>query len=227
MIDEPVVRWVGGQPGAQTWARSGAVAVACANLYCRDRLAIAGEPAAVADLLGDVLPRVGPTYRPVGAEELVAEVAERVPSLTVAGRFGWMDVTAPVEAPQGGANWLRADELPQVTALIDEFFPESYAKPGVAGVRRWAGVRGDDGTLLAVAADAWSTADVGILAGVATRAEARGKGLARQVCAFVTNELLTGRDRVSLMVDYGNVGALTAYGKLGFALRPLAAARVT
>jgi len=221
------MRWVAGQPAARTWERPGAVAVACADLYRRDRVAIGGEPAAVARLLGDeVLPAVGPTFRPVGDEDLVVEVVRRLPSLTFEGRFGWMDVTAPVPASTG-ARWLHEDELPQVAALIEEFFPDSWAKPDRAGVQRWAGVRDEDGTLLAIAADAWSTAETGLVAGVATRTDARGRGLAQRVCAFVANELLAGRERVALIVDYWNEPALHAYGKLGFALRPLAAAAVS
>src|SRR5690242_20314841 len=151
MVDDPVIRWVAGQPAARIWERPGALAVSCADLYRRDRIAIAGEPAAVARLLGDeVLPAVGPTFRPVGDEDLVAEVARRLPGLTVEGRFGWMDVTAPVPASTG-AGWLREDEWPQVTALIEEFFPGSWARPGRSGVYRWAGVRDEDGTLLAIA----------------------------------------------------------------------------
>ncbi|MFI5892909.1 GNAT family N-acetyltransferase [Actinoplanes sp. NPDC051513] len=228
MIDFPVVRWAAGQPGATIWERPDAIAVACANLSRRDRLAIHGEPDAVVRLLTDeVLPNIEKTFRPIGDEEVIVAVAERIPALEVAGKFGWMDVTAPVPAAKTGATWLHADELPQVTALLDEAFPDSYAKPRDPGVKRWAGVRGDDGTLLAVAADAWSTAEIGLLAGVATRAEARGRGLARQVCAFVTNELLAGRGRVGLIVDYWNVGALNTYAKLGFALTRIAAARVS
>jgi GNAT superfamily N-acetyltransferase len=227
VIDDPVVRWVAGQPGARIWERPGAVAVARAGVYRRDRLAIAGDPSAVARLLGDeVLAAVGPTFRVVGDEELVTEVARRLPSLAVEARFGWMDVTAPVPAT-AGARWLPEDELPQVQALIEEFFPDSWARPDRPGVSRWAGVRDDHGTLLAVAADAWSTAATGLVAGVVTRADARGRGLARQVCAFVTNELLAGRERVALIVDYWNEPALHAYGKLGFVLRPLAAAAVS
>jgi ribosomal protein S18 acetylase RimI-like enzyme len=227
-IDDPVVRWVAEQPGALIWERPAATAVACADLSRKDRLAIHGEPEAVAALLRDeVLPRVGPTFRPLGGEELVTEVAARVPGMAVAGRFGWMQVTAPVPGPATDASWLPPEALPQVTALIDKVFPDSYARPGGSGVQRWAAIRGADGTLLSVAADAWSTERTGFLAGVATRTDVRGRGLARRVCAFVTNELIAGRDRVALIVDYWNVGALTTYGKLGFDLRRLAAASVS
>ncbi|WP_433385605.1 GNAT family N-acetyltransferase [Actinoplanes sp. CA-142083] len=222
-----VARWAAGQPGARIWERPDAIAVACANLSRRDRLAIHGEPEAVARLLSDeVLANIKNTYRPIGAEEVIVSVAELIPGFEVDGKFGWMDVTAPVPAAKTSATWLHPDELPRVAALIEQAFPDSYAKPGAPGVERWAGIRGDDGTLLAVAADAWSTAEIGLLAGVATRPEARGRGLARQLCAFVTNELLAGRERVGLMVDYWNVGALNTYAKLGFDLKRVAAARL-
>jgi len=198
---------------------------ACPELSRRDRLVVSGDPPEVADLVGEVLPLTGPSFRPMGAENLVDEVVRRVPGLRIAGRFGWMDVTGPVAVDDGGAEprWL-GDDLTEVAALLDEAFPASYARPGGPGVHRWAGLRDDDGRLLAVAADAWSTPAVGFLAGVATRPDARGRGLATALCAFVTNELLAGRSRVALLADYGNVAAVTTYRKLGFDLRPLAAA---
>jgi predicted GNAT family acetyltransferase len=79
--------------------------------------------------------------------------------------------------------------------------------------------------LVAVAAEAWSVPEIGFLAGVATRPQARGRGLAASVCAFVTNELLAGRQRVALVADYWNSAAIATYRRLGFTLRPLGAAR--
>ncbi|GAA0575619.1 hypothetical protein GCM10010172_70450 [Paractinoplanes ferrugineus] len=225
-IDDPLMLWAAEQPGARFWIRSGAMAVACADLCRRDRLAIHGEAAAVATLLRDeVLPDVGPTYRPVGSEQLVVEVAALVPELTVAGRFAWMDVAGQVDRKQAG-RWLFEDELTDVTALIDAYFPKSYARPGGSGVHRWAGIQDSNGTLFAAAADAWTTPAVGFLAGVVTHPSVRGRGLAQAICAYVTNELAAGRTRVALFADYENVAAISAYRKLGFDLRPLAAARL-
>jgi GNAT superfamily N-acetyltransferase len=225
--DDPLLRWAAGQPGARIWERAGAVAVACADLSRRDRLAVSGDPPAVARLLAEVLPAVGPSFRPLGAEELLTEVAGRLPGLEVAGRFAWMDTTEPVPGETTpGVRWLSEPETPEVSALLGEAFPGSYAQPGAPGVRRWAGLRDTGGRLLAVAADAWSTPAVGFLAGVTTRPEVRGRGLASALCAFTTNELLAGRDRVALFADYWNVAALSTYRKLGFALRPVAAAHV-
>ncbi|MEU8242830.1 GNAT family N-acetyltransferase [Actinoplanes missouriensis] len=199
--------------------------VACADLAHWDRLAMAGDPDALAGLVREVLPRVGPSYRPFGAEDLVAAVVERVPELEMSARFGWMETTAPVGGAAPGAGWLTEAEWPEVTALLTESFPDSYAWPGAPGVRRWAGIRDGGGRLLAVAADAWSTAGIGFLAGVATRREARGRGLAAALCGFVTDDLLDGRERVALLADYDNVAAVATYRKLGFLTRPVAAAR--
>ena len=45
-------------------------------------------------------------------------------------------------------------------------------------VRRWAGAGGQDGGLVAVAADAWSAPAVGFMAGVAVDEQAAGVGSA-------------------------------------------------
>ncbi|SNY56414.1 GNAT family N-acetyltransferase [Paractinoplanes atraurantiacus] len=224
--DDPLIIWAADQPGARVFTRPGAVAVVCPDLARHDRMPVHGDPGAVAALLREVLPLAGPTFRPLGDESLMTAVAERLPMIEVAGRFGWMDTaTAPSATAGQQPHWLGSGELPEVTALLDEASPETYARPGGSGVARWAGVRDADGTLLAVAADAWSSGRVGFLAGVATAERARGRGLAAALCAFVTRELLVGRDRVALFVDHWNSAALATYKKLGFALRPVAAAR--
>jgi GNAT superfamily N-acetyltransferase len=224
---DPLIMWAADRPGTRSWIRPGAVAVACPDLSRRDRMPVYGEPAAVAELLREVLPQVGPTFRPLGDEPLLAGVAERVPELPVAGRFAWMETSEPVATPAGRhVRWLDDEDLPAVTALLDDAFPESYARPGAAGVHRWAAVRDDDGRLVTVAADAWSAPRVGFLAGVATRPDMRGRGLAAAVCGFATDELLAGRDRVALFADYWNTAAIATYRRLGFRLRPVAAAHV-
>jgi ribosomal protein S18 acetylase RimI-like enzyme len=225
---DPLIEWAaqGLRPGVRAWVRADAAAVACPDLSCRDRMAVWGSLPAVTELLREALPQVGPTFRPIGDEALIAGLSDAVEQLAMVGRFAWMDVTAPVPASgHGHPHWLGDDAAGEVADLIDAAFPDSYARPGGAGVRRWAGIRDSDGTLLAVAADAWSVPEVGFLAGVATRPDARGRGLAASVCSFVTNELLATGGRVALLADYWNAAAVATYRRLGFALRPLGAAR--
>ncbi|GAA0809309.1 GNAT family N-acetyltransferase [Spirilliplanes yamanashiensis] len=222
--DELIV-WAaqGLRPGVRAWAAGDAVAVACPELSRRDRLAVAGGARAAAGLLRAVLPEVGPRFRPVGDEALLRRLADVVPGLAFAAAFGWMSTAEPVP-PAPGVAWLDPADDPEVAALLETAAPDSYARPGGAGVRRWAGLRGGDGGLRAVAADAWSAPEVGFLAGVATDPAARGRGLARAVCAFVTAELLAAHPRVALMVDHDNPAAAAVYTALGFRPRRIAAA---
>jgi ribosomal protein S18 acetylase RimI-like enzyme len=122
---------------------------------------------------------------------------------------------------RGTGHWLPDSK--GVGDLLEAAFPQSYAWPGGNGVQRWAGIR-DGERLLTVAAEAWPVPGIGFLAGVATHPDARGRGLAARLCAFVTDELLRDNERVALFVDYWNEAALRTYRRLGFTLRPLGAA---
>ncbi|WP_214325041.1 GNAT family N-acetyltransferase [Nonomuraea sediminis] len=144
---------------------------------------------------------------------------------------GLVGVAAHGGAPasRGGGSevgWLAVEEEPEVAEMLAREAPGSYAVPGIAGVRRWAGIR-LDGVLAAVAADAWSAPSVGLLAGVATDARFRGRGLAARVCGWVTQHLLARHGRAALMVDGDNLAAITVYERLGYHPRPVAAAALT
>jgi GNAT superfamily N-acetyltransferase len=272
MVDEdPLIRWAVSARGARIFRGPGAVAVGCAQLSHWDRLVVDGDAPAVADLVRVALPELGRSFRPFGAEELIADVVARVPELELSARFAWMEITEPVQRARGEiiepvqrarrelsepvqrprdeiaepvqrpggelsgpvqragggteAGWLAEQDWPEVTALIEESFPDSYARPGDPDVRRWAGVRDHDGRLLAIAAEAWSTDEIGFMAGVTTHPDARGRGLGATLCGFVADELLAGRERVALIVDYWNTAAIATYRRLGFTTRPVAAAR--
>jgi GNAT superfamily N-acetyltransferase len=197
------------------------VAVAAPNLSKRDRLSVVGPAEDAAGLVRDVLAEVGPSYRPFGDEQLLRELSERVPGLKFSAAFGWMD-TAEVPEVTTTAAWMEGDD--GVEELLAEASPGSYAWPGLPAVRRWAALTGADGELLSIAADAWSAPEVGFIAGVATRPDARGKGLSRQVCGFVTAELVKRHGQAALMVDRTNEAAIAVYRRLGYTYRPVAAA---
>ncbi|MFC6581067.1 GNAT family N-acetyltransferase [Planomonospora parontospora] len=237
--------------GVRAWALDGAVAVASPQLNRRDRLTVRGPVAAVAELVRRVLPGLGPSYRLLGERSLVAGVVERLPGARPPVGFEWMDTAADGDADSvegaarvaavaavdrlgagaggldgPGAAWLPAEADGEVAALLAVASPSAWAVPGVAGIRRWAGIRGPGGEPVAVAADAWSAPQVGFVAGVGTAPAWRGRGLGEAVCRFVFGELAAEHGRVALMVDTANRGAIRVYERLGMRIRPVAAAEL-
>ncbi|HWS34367.1 MAG TPA: GNAT family N-acetyltransferase, partial [Actinoplanes sp.] len=208
---DPLIRWASRARDMRRWERPDAVVLACPGLSHWDRLVMSGEPDAVADLLRVALAETAVTFRPFGTEELVEAVVARLPELEVSARFAWMETTTPVKtgqkaqmaagqkaptaAGQPAPEWLGEADWPAVADLIKEAYPGSYAQPGDPDVQRWSGIRGHDGELLAVAAEAWSTPEIGFMSGVATRPSARGRGLGAAICAFTTNEMLASREQ--------------------------------
>lgn len=203
-----------------------AVAVAGPGLSARDRLAVHGQAGALVPLAAEVLAEVGPSYRPLGDRELMGRLTAAMPALVPAAAFGWMHYSRPagLRPDPGSAHWLPDDALPEVAALLTASLPGSYAKPGVAGVECWAGVRETAGPLVAVAALAWSAPDVGLLAGVAVHPVARGQGLGRNVCALVLAEALDRHGAAALMVEEWNHAARRMYQGLGMRYQAVAAA---
>jgi GNAT superfamily N-acetyltransferase len=140
--------------------------------------------------------------------------------------------TGASAAPAGGAvsaGWLGPRGEAEAQELFDHCFPDSYAQPGRPGVRRWAGVYGGPapGAPLAVAADAWSAAGCGFMAGVVTHPRARGRGLGAAVSRFVVDALVRDHGRAALMVDTGNAPAVRAYERTGMTRHLFAAAAVS
>lgn len=215
--------------GVRAWAAAGGVAVASPALSNRDRLVVHGPVGPVASLVALALSCMGPSYRVVGPATLVAGVAQRVPELEVSGTFAWMETNHGAPPPPtdhtGGASWLDPADGPEVTEILQSVLPESHARPGVAGVRRWAGIR-SSGRLASVAADAWSTSAVGFVSGVATRPHLQGRGLGRAVVRFLVSAMRRDHARVGLFVDAANAPAIALYRSLGMSLRPVASAAV-
>lgn len=225
--EDALVLWAAGDlaRGVRAFSAGEATAVAAPGLSSRDRLAVTGPASDAAALIRAVLPRVGPTFRPIGDEGLIRHLVTRVPELQFVDAFGWMQ-TETATGSCGTASWLAASDGDDITGLLDEWYPDSYARPGRSGVRRWAGMRDESGALLACAADAWSAPDVGFLAGVATAELARGRGVGTAVCSFVLDSLVERHGMAALIVDSWNAAAVRLYRGLGLSWRPLAAASV-
>lgn len=215
-------------PGVRAWRHGAALAVASPNRQ-QDRLAVEGDSADAVVLVRRVLEEVGASYRLLGEAALIDALVRQLPGLVPVHNFFWMETTSPSGVASAGVRWLDAREEKEATSLFDRFFPDSYAQPGRAGVRRWAGVVGEvDGSAgvepLAVAADAWSAAGCGFMGGVVTHPSARGRGLARAVSGFVLDALVHRYGRAALMVLTSNAPAIATYERLGLAKRRFAAA---
>jgi len=221
--------------GARAWTSGPAVLVACPGLSSRDRAVVWGEPAAAARLVAGAVPLLGPGYRLLGHGDLIPEVVRGLAGWAASAPFGWMYTPAHGKHGPGtpatdhgrpeGVRWLEAGDMPGVSELLERAFPDSYAWPGMAGVRRWAGDVDDDGGLAGVAADAWSAPTLGYMAGVAVRKEARGRGVGRRVCAFVLGDLIARHGRAALMVHGWNDPAIRLYQRLGLVFQPIRAGR--
>ncbi|MEV4177228.1 GNAT family N-acetyltransferase [Nonomuraea sp. NPDC049709] len=230
--DDDLVVWAaqGLRGGGRAWVLGDAVVAGCPGVSRRDRLAVWGDVSCAVELVRHALGELGATYRPLGDVGLVREVTAKLDGLEEDGEFSWMslpgDALAPAPGAGAGVGWLGGGAEPEVAALLAAEAPQSYAVPGEAGVRRWAGVR-VGGVLAAVAADAWSAPAVGLLAGVATRASFRGRGLAGLVCGWLSWELVAGHGRAALMVDDGNAAAIGVYERIGYRRRRLLASYVS
>ncbi|MER6505971.1 GNAT family N-acetyltransferase [Nonomuraea sp. NPDC001636] len=243
--DDDLVVWTAqdlrGQ--ARAWALREAVVAAAPGIARHDRLAVWGDPDDAAELVRHALAELGPTYRPLGERELMRRVAARLEGVRESGAFSWMSLQGPPRARNGQAgappldaapldagpppvvSWLDGDAEQEIMALLAGDAPSSYAVPGAAGVRRWAGVRmGRE--LAAVAADAWSAPSVGLLAGVATAARFRGRGLAERVCGWMSSQLVATHGRAALMVDDVNTAAIKVYERIGYRRRLVLACHV-
>lgn len=217
----------------RAWATDdgNAVAVACPALAGRDRIAVHGSVAAAAGLIGLVLEEVGPSFRPIGDRDLIHKLAAMIElsegrSLQTSSEFGWMERRDPLTDTTTAAHELHSSDESEIAELLAIAAPTSDAQPGDPDVDRWAGIRDDHGRLAAVAALAWSAPTVGYLCGVATHPDARGRGLARQVCTWVADDAITTRGAVGLMVDDDNAAATALYRSLGLSYRPISAAFV-
>lgn len=212
---------------SQVWANDGgAVAIVAAGLFLRDRLVVRGPVAAAATLAEKVLAELASTYQVLGTPEIVEAVVAANPELVPRNSWlGWMDcVTLNTEPAASKAAWLTEAELREVTDLLQTDAPGSFAKPGVPGVQRWAGIRDETGRLRAVAALGWSAPTVGMVTGVATSASYRGHGLGRQICGFVLAQALREYGAAALMVHDANIAARTVYERLGMRYRAISTA---
>ena len=206
--------------GGAAWAVGGAVAVACPALCGRDRLIVRGTTEAAVHLVRAVRDAIGPSYALIGDPLLMTALLGRITWLEPRGFFGWMDcIQRPKWRPIHNARWLSRQEWSAADQLLTVAYPRSFARPGIPGVSRWAGITDLAGSLTSIAADAWSSPGLGFLAGLAVVPEARRTGQGRDVSAFVLKSLLGMHGRVAMMVQNSDEAAIARYAEFGLTYR--------
>ncbi len=119
-------------------------------------------------------------------------------------------------------DWLDAGDAgtrSEVQALLDATSPRHSAKPGDARVRRWYGLRGPGGQLVACAAWYESVPGIPLLASVAVRAGHRGRGLGGALMVSISEAAFeAGCPAVTVDLYADNDQARRLYRRLGFVL---------
>jgi ribosomal protein S18 acetylase RimI-like enzyme len=145
-----------------------------------------------------------------------AEAAAELPEHTLGDRHGWAFrwTTTPTGVRRDAASWLHAGDEPELSELLDAAFPAASVRVGHRRARRWAGVRDGGGELVACAVDATQHPEVGFVASIATRPDARGQGFGTLVTGWLVDRLVEERGRAALWVDQDNPAANAVYDRL-------------
>jgi ribosomal protein S18 acetylase RimI-like enzyme len=179
-------------------------------------LSALGAPAAVGALLTELLPALPPRQRVTVPRGTPVHLPAWVGLAGTDWDFRW---TAVPPTPQSGESLVvEVDDEPALKALLAEASPTASAQPGDEAVRRWVGVHGPAGRLLACAADTSAATGVGHLSAIAVHPQARGRGLGKAVVAALSRRLLDeGCDVVALGMYADNTVGRALYDALGFA----------
>ncbi len=130
----------------------------------------------------------------------------------------WM---ATRRAPAAASGPVRVAEVSDdvVERVLDVANPDSFARPGTAGIECWLGATGEqEDAVGAVGALVRQVDGTGHLRGVSTLPDHRGRGLGRAVSAELTRRALTGASGLATLGVYvDNAPALAIYRDLGYA----------
>ena len=198
--------WVG--DGATAWI----------GVDAEDRtpyLSALGAPSSVAALLTGLLPELPPRQRITVPRGTPVHLPAWVGMDGTHWDFRWLAAPPPVQ-PGEELVAPEPDET-AVKALLAAASPTASAQPGEEGVRRWVGVRGPNGALLACAADTSAATGVGHLSSIAVDPSVRSHGLGRAVTAALVRQLFAdGNDLVTLGMYATNEAGRAMYDALGF-----------
>lgn len=221
----PQQRWVDGwlprfSPGKAKRARC-VQAVADGRLSLDQRLALCA--AVFAEVGLPMVLRITPFSRPVGLDEALQArgyqrlddsrvmVASQCPSCAEALPEGLALEQLSADAFAEAVGALRGSPAPQRAAHAERL------KLSPVPCRRWVVRRTDDGAVLACGQAAIEGDLVGLY-DVFTHPDARGRGLARRLCAALLAQSAEAGGRVAyLQVEADNLPARAVYRRLGFA----------
>ncbi len=212
---DPFARATLRRPLVRGWARGGTVVwVGTDPEERRHYLSALGEPGEVAELVGELVPELPPRQRVTLPRGTVARLPAWVGVDGVDWDFRWL-AAAPARQP-GEDRVLTASDA-EVAALLAVANPGASAQPGDGKVRGWLGVPGEDGSLLACAADTTAAPPVGHLSSVAVHPAARGRGLGRAVTAALARSQFAGGCELVTLGHYAdNAAGRALYDALGF-----------
>jgi GNAT superfamily N-acetyltransferase len=121
----------------------------------------------------------------------------------------------PPQPAEDLVGWSTESEA--ITELLKRTSPDWSVWPGDGHARRWAGAADGGSGLLACLADMTSSPEVGQVAGIAVRPDARRRTLGASITAWAMRRLFEeGCDGVGLGVYAGNTAAMRLYDRLGF-----------
>jgi GNAT superfamily N-acetyltransferase len=206
---------------AWAWGDAAGWVTASRRFTGRAHLVALGPAADAAALVAALAPQddVG-----LGSVTLPRDADRHLPAYRLDPRNNWewfvTRTPPPVQPGEEAAGWLDPDDGSdaELLALLHRWSPRHDAEPGRPGVLRWAGIRGDDGNLVAAAAHTEHRPGVPRLASVVTHGEHRGQGLGAAVTAWLTRALLAeGTGWVTLGMYSDNDVARRLYLRLGYA----------
>lgn len=177
-----------------------------------------GAATDVTDLLAHILDgdRGGPLNGVSVPQACLAKVCSRV-ALGTGNDWTWMSTSTPPAAVprEDEVVGLSAADRSAIEDVLTTDNPRTDALPW-SDARRWFGVRGPGGRL--VACGAWETFPSGAanLLGITVVGAARGRGFGRAVSARLTREALACAPVATLGAYSDNVAALRCYEGLGY-----------
>ena len=146
----------------------------------------------------------------------LAAVAARLP---VADGNDWEWMYAAAAPPRAAAEDrvvpLSEDDLPDVATLLAESNPHTDARP-FEHPGQWAGVRDDDGRLVACGVRETNAAGFPVLAGITVHPTCRGTGLGVAVTAHLTRAAVADAGVCTLGLYSDNDVARRVYHGLGY-----------